>query len=67
MLLPNPSWPTLIFWQWINQSHNACVNYANRNASKPQPISKFVTAYAAAVTVAVGIATGMIRILLIIE
>jgi len=59
MLLPNPSWPTLIFWQWINQSHNACVNYANRNASKPQPTSKFVGAYAVAVSSAVTIASSL--------
>ncbi|KAK0393034.1 hypothetical protein QR680_000025 [Steinernema hermaphroditum] len=48
MLLPNPSWPTLLFWQWMNQSHNACVNYANRNASKSQDTSVYLKAYAAA-------------------
>jgi tricarboxylate carrier len=59
MLLPNPSWPTLIFWQWMNQSHNACVNYANRNATNPQPLSTYIKSYAAAVSAAVGISASL--------
>uniref|UniRef100_A0A0K0DCK6 Sidoreflexin n=1 Tax=Angiostrongylus cantonensis TaxID=6313 RepID=A0A0K0DCK6_ANGCA len=59
MLLPNPSWPTLLFWQWLNQSHNACVNYANRNATQPQPFSTYVWAYSAAVTAACSISAGL--------
>ncbi|CAD6198983.1 unnamed protein product [Caenorhabditis auriculariae] len=59
MLLPNPSWPTLLFWQWMNQSHNACVNYANRNATQPQPLSKYIGAYAVAVSAACTISGGL--------
>ncbi|KAK3723824.1 hypothetical protein QZH41_019498, partial [Actinostola sp. cb2023] len=59
MLLPAPGFKTVIFWQWLNQSHNALVNYSNRNASKPTPTSRFLLSYTGAVTSAVAIAVGL--------
>ncbi|RUS76439.1 hypothetical protein EGW08_015808 [Elysia chlorotica] len=59
MLLPNSSMRQVIFWQWLNQSHNACVNFANRNASKPTPLKRFIFGYVGAVTTAVSIAVGL--------
>ncbi|KAL6487349.1 hypothetical protein MHYP_G00039750 [Metynnis hypsauchen] len=59
LLLPNQTLATTIFWQWLNQSHNACVNYCNRNASKPTPFSKFFQGYLGAVSSAVTIAVGL--------
>uniref|UniRef100_A0A3Q2D0W4 Sidoreflexin n=1 Tax=Cyprinodon variegatus TaxID=28743 RepID=A0A3Q2D0W4_CYPVA len=59
LLLPNQTMASTIFWQWLNQSHNACVNYSNRNASKPAPFYKFFQGYAGAVTSAVSIAVGL--------
>lgn len=59
LLLPNQTLVSTIFWQWLNQSHNACVNYCNRNASKPSTASMFVTGYLGAVTSAVSIAVGL--------
>uniref|UniRef100_A0A8C7ECK1 Sideroflexin 5 n=1 Tax=Nothoprocta perdicaria TaxID=30464 RepID=A0A8C7ECK1_NOTPE len=49
----------LVQHQWLNQSHNACVNYANRNATKPSPTSKFIQGYLGAVISAVSIAVGL--------
>uniref|UniRef100_A0A8C9S713 Sidoreflexin n=1 Tax=Scleropages formosus TaxID=113540 RepID=A0A8C9S713_SCLFO len=59
LLLPNQTLGSTVFWQWLNQSHNACVNYCNRNASKPTPTSKFLQGYVGAVTSAVSIAVGL--------
>ncbi|XP_078080747.1 sideroflexin-5-like isoform X1 [Mustelus asterias] len=59
LLLPQQTLATTVFWQWLNQSHNACVNYANRNATKPTPMSKFILGYIGAVTSAISIAVGL--------
>uniref|UniRef100_A0A672TFK3 Sideroflexin-5-like n=1 Tax=Sinocyclocheilus grahami TaxID=75366 RepID=A0A672TFK3_SINGR len=59
LLLPNQTLASTVLWQWLNQSHNACVNYANRNATKPTPTSKFIQGYVGAVTSAVSIAVGL--------
>ncbi|CAL8356009.1 unnamed protein product [Merluccius merluccius] len=59
LLLPNQTVVSTIIWQWLNQSHNACVNYANRNATKPTPTAKFLQGYVGAVTSAVSIAVGL--------
>lgn len=59
LLLPNPTMAQTIFWQWLNQSHNACVNYANRNATKPTSMQTFMQGYAGATTAAVSIAIGL--------
>ncbi|XP_046870802.1 sideroflexin-5a isoform X4 [Hypomesus transpacificus] len=59
LLLPNQTLLSSIFWQWLNQSHNACVNYSNRNATKPTPVSTFCLGYVGAVTSALSIAVGL--------
>jgi len=55
------STPALLFCSWLNQSHNAMVNYFNRNAASEMTNATLATSYAAAVgsslTVAFGLAT----------
>eukprot|EP01087_Luapelamoeba_hula_P006295 TRINITY_DN16367_c0_g1_i1.p1 TRINITY_DN16367_c0_g1~~TRINITY_DN16367_c0_g1_i1.p1 ORF type:complete len:337 (+),score=57.02 TRINITY_DN16367_c0_g1_i1:22-1011(+) len=60
MLIPNnPSLATAMFWQWVNQSYNVGMNYANRNASNPMSNQQIAEAYLLACGVSCGIAGGL--------
>lgn len=48
----------VVFWQWVNQSFNALVNYTNRNANSPLTTSQMSVAYVSATSAAMVTALG---------
>lgn len=55
--------PAVIFWQWVNQSFNALVNYTNRNAQSQLSMRQLAIAYVSATTSAVVTAVGLKNLL----
>jgi tricarboxylate carrier len=58
-MVASTSTPALLFWSWINQSHNALVNYYNRNASSEMSNETLAKSYFAAVASSLIVAFGL--------
>jgi tricarboxylate carrier len=57
------STPAVIFWQTVNQTFNAIVNFTNRNASAGVSNEQLGTAYVAATTASVATALGFNKLI----
>ncbi|ESS30629.1 tricarboxylate carrier protein [Toxoplasma gondii GAB2-2007-GAL-DOM2] len=63
MLLARPTFANSVFWQWVNQTYNACFNWANGNrcssADAAHDRNDIIKGYIAAVCLSVGLAVSL--------
>ena len=59
ILLSPPTPVNIAFWQWLNQTYNAALNFGNRNASSPQTTGDLAKAYAMACSVSIGLSLSL--------
>jgi tricarboxylate carrier len=57
------STPSVFFFHWTNQTHNALINYHNRNATQPLDMSTILRSYLGAAGGAVGVAMGLQQVI----
>lgn len=63
LIIAAPTPFNTIFWQWINQTYNAAVNYGNRNASSVYTQEDIVKSYTAATVTSIVVALGIRKVL----
>lgn len=59
MIITAPTPFNTIFWQWVNQTYNALLNYGNRNASSNYTTQDIMRGYSAACSSSIVVALGI--------
>jgi len=63
LLFAAPTTANIVFFQWINQTYNASLNYANRNASSTVTTADLLQSYGMASTSAITVGLGIRHLL----